>query len=117
MRVQDARFQQAALNYQQTVLSASAEAENAINTFLKAQEALVETQAAAEAAEQSVHLAIYDIHGRQLAVLVDRKMSAGTHHVGWDGRDSRGRQVASGVYFCRLKTADAAFARKMVKLN
>ena len=34
------KFQQAAVNYQQTVLSANAEAENAISSFLKAQEAL-----------------------------------------------------------------------------
>jgi outer membrane protein TolC len=58
VRVQDALFQQAAVNYQQTVLSANAEAENAINSFLKAQEALVETQASADAAKESVETAI-----------------------------------------------------------
>ena len=58
VRVQDALFQQAAVNYQQTVLSANAEAENAINSFLKAQEALVETQAGVDAAKKSVDTAI-----------------------------------------------------------
>ena len=58
VRVQDALFQQAAVNYQQTVLSASAEAENAINSFLRAQEALIETQASVDAAKRSVELAI-----------------------------------------------------------
>jgi NodT family efflux transporter outer membrane factor (OMF) lipoprotein len=58
VRVQDALFQQAAVNYQQTVLSASNEAENAINSFLKAQEALRETQASVDAAKRSVNLAI-----------------------------------------------------------
>jgi NodT family efflux transporter outer membrane factor (OMF) lipoprotein len=58
VQVQDALFQQAAVNYQQTVLSANAEAENAINSFLKAQQALVETQASADAAEKSVQIAI-----------------------------------------------------------
>jgi NodT family efflux transporter outer membrane factor (OMF) lipoprotein len=57
VRLQDALFQQAAVNYQQTVLTASAEAENAINSFLKAQEALIETRAAADAARKSVDLA------------------------------------------------------------
>ena len=51
-------FQQAAVNYQQTVLSANAEAENAINSFLQAQQALVETQASVDAAQKAVHLAI-----------------------------------------------------------
>jgi outer membrane protein TolC len=58
VRVQDALFQQAAVNYQQTVLSASTEAENAINSFLKAQETLIETESAVEAAQRSVQLAI-----------------------------------------------------------
>jgi NodT family efflux transporter outer membrane factor (OMF) lipoprotein len=58
VRVQDAVFQQAAVNYQQTVLSANVEAENAINTFLQAQAALVETQASADAAKKSVETAI-----------------------------------------------------------
>lgn len=58
VRVQDALFQQAAVNYQQTVLSANAEAENAINSFLRAQEALRESQAAADAARESVKLAV-----------------------------------------------------------
>lgn len=58
VQVQDALFQQAAVNYQQTVLAANAEAENAINSFLKAQEALVETQAAVDAAKESVDTAI-----------------------------------------------------------
>lgn len=58
VRIQDALFQQAAVNYQQTVLSANTEAENAINSFLQAQQTLVETQAAADAAKRSVEIAI-----------------------------------------------------------
>jgi len=58
VRVQDALFQQAAVNYQQTVLAANVEAENAINSFLQAQKALVETQAAVDAAKESVKTAV-----------------------------------------------------------
>jgi NodT family efflux transporter outer membrane factor (OMF) lipoprotein len=58
VRVQDAVFQQAAVNYQQTVLSASAEAENAINSFIKTQEELIEAEAGVEAASKSVVLAV-----------------------------------------------------------
>ncbi|MAR11233.1 MAG: transporter [Blastopirellula sp.] len=58
VRVQDALFQQAAVTYQQTVLSANTEAENAINSFLKSQEALVEAEAAVAASKRSVELAL-----------------------------------------------------------
>ncbi len=63
VRIQDARFQQSAVNFQQTVLTANAEAENAINSFLRAQEALLESQAAVEAAEKSVELAMSQYRG------------------------------------------------------
>ena len=41
MRVQDARFQQLLVNYQNTVLRAAQEVEDALTGFLKAQEATV----------------------------------------------------------------------------
>ena len=56
---------------------------------------------AAEAA--TVRLAIYDVHGRHVRTLVDGPMQAGQHEVVWDGTDSRGASVASGVYIYRLE--------------
>ena len=35
----------------------------------------------------------------------------------WDGTDDRGRQVAAGVYFARLKTRDKMFSIKMLLLK
>jgi flagellar hook assembly protein FlgD len=60
-----------------------------------------------------VHLAIYDVSGRRVAVLVDRHEQAGKHEVLWKGLDSAGRRAASGVYFCRL---EAPGYRRTVKL-
>ena len=57
VRAEDARFQQAALTYQQTVLSANAEAENAIVAFLRSQrrrEALLRSAAAARRSNELV---------------------------------------------------------------
>jgi NodT family efflux transporter outer membrane factor (OMF) lipoprotein len=56
IRVQDARFQQLALNYQDTVLRANAEVENALVGFLKAQQAVKFLATSAEAATQSLEL-------------------------------------------------------------
>ena len=58
VRLQDAGFQELAIQYQQTVLAANAEAETAINSFLKSQQRLREVQGAVEAAERSVDLAL-----------------------------------------------------------
>jgi NodT family efflux transporter outer membrane factor (OMF) lipoprotein len=56
VRVEDARFQQAAITYQQTVLLANAEAENAIIAFLKSQQRSKALGESAEAALRSNEL-------------------------------------------------------------
>jgi len=56
IRAQEARFQQLAVQYQDTVLRANAEAENAIINFLKAQQQTRSLAEAADAARESVDL-------------------------------------------------------------
>ena len=51
----------------------------------------------------SVHLAIYDVIGRKVAVLVDGQRETGAHRITWDGKDSKGLNLASGIYFYKLK--------------
>jgi hypothetical protein len=64
-----------------------------------------------------VELAIYDISGRKVAVLVDRALEAGRHEIFWNGMTSGGRQASSGVYFCRLVTGTESISRKLVLLR
>jgi hypothetical protein len=47
-------------------------------------------------------LAIYDVVGREVRVLVDEPREAGTHSTDWDGTDRSGSRVARGLYFSRL---------------
>jgi hypothetical protein len=60
-----------------------------------------------EAAE--VRVVVYDLGGRQVRVLVEEYQQAGRYEVVWDGRDAEGREVASGIYFYRLETAEWGF--------
>ena len=60
-----------------------------------------------------VNLAIYDVRGRLVRPLVDGKLEAGRHSVVWDGRNTSGRPVASGLYFSTLQTGDKTYTRKM----
>ncbi|NIO02184.1 MAG: choice-of-anchor D domain-containing protein [Candidatus Latescibacteria bacterium] len=63
-------------------------------------------------------LTVYNVHGRLIARLVDRRLPAGRHHVLWDGRNSQGSRVASGVYFYRLTVeGQPGLTRKMVLLK
>jgi NodT family efflux transporter outer membrane factor (OMF) lipoprotein len=58
VRIQDARFQQLLVNYQNTVLNAAQEVEDAMTGFLKAQEAKVFEQNSVNAAQRSVEIAL-----------------------------------------------------------
>jgi hypothetical protein len=65
-------------------------------------------------ARARVELAIFDIAGRRVSVLVDREMDAGRYEVVWNGRTTSGRPAASGVYVCRFRAGAVVETRKMV---
>ena len=52
--------------------------------------------------EGRTSLRIYDIGGRLVRALLDSELPAGGHVVLWEGRDDRGAQIASGIYFYHL---------------
>jgi len=53
-------------------------------------------------------LAIHDLRGRRLRVLLDETLDAGDHAVTWDGRDDSGRALPTGSYVARLQTGGKA---------
>jgi hypothetical protein len=61
-----------------------------------------------------VSLRVFDAQGALVANLVERDMPAGSHSAVWNGRDSKGKAVASGVYFVRIESNDRVSTRKMV---
>jgi len=65
----------------------------------------------------AVTLRVYDVAGHLVRTLVDAQRSPGTYEARWDGRDERGRGVASGVYFYRLRAGDFSQTRRMVLLK
>jgi len=69
-----------------------------------------------------VSLQVYDLLGREVAMLHHGELAAGTYNVTWDGRNSDGLPVGSGVYFYRLTSHDgnggnSVLARKMLLLR
>jgi hypothetical protein len=59
-------------------------------------------------------LGVYDVRGRLVATLADGERSAGAHVVSWDGTDTSGSALPSGMYFVRLNAAGASAVRKVV---
>ena len=63
-------------------------------------------------------LNVYDIAGRLVKrLLVDEVKDAGSYKVDWDGRNEAGSRVASGVYFCMMKTAEGTSGSKLILLR
>jgi len=42
---------------------------------------------------------------------------AGLHHLRWDGRDETGKEVASGVYICRVSVDRRHQYKKLVLIR
>ncbi len=65
----------------------------------------------------SASVAIYSASGRLVRTLATVADARGGGSVTWDGVDQRGREVASGVYFARLRGGDAEDGVRLVHLR
>jgi hypothetical protein len=63
--------------------------------------------------QENVQLEVYGLGGRRVAVLVNETLAAGDHEVIWTGQDEAGHQVASGVYFYRIRAGEYTDVQKM----
>jgi hypothetical protein len=64
-----------------------------------------------------VTLNIYNILGQNVRTLVDEYQDAANYTKLWDGRDDSGNNVASGVYFYRIRSGDFTDIKKMVLMK
>jgi len=62
----------------------------------------------------ALRISVSDVSGRQVAVLVDGEIDRGMGSVEWNGRDSLGRDVASGLYFILMETRGYSETTKVV---
>ncbi len=60
-----------------------------------------------------VTISIFNILGQETATIIDEIKSAGNYSITWDGVDSYGQKVSSGIYFYRINADDYTDSRKM----
>ena len=65
----------------------------------------------------SVRVVVYNSLGQPIRELLDEALGPGSHRIVWDGRDGRGRDLASGTYFCRLRAGSQELVRAMLLLK
>ncbi len=66
---------------------------------------------------KKVRIVVYDISGKEIALLADKYQNAGTYNVTWNGNNNSGQPVASGIYFYSVQAGNYAQTKKMVLLK
>jgi hypothetical protein len=64
-----------------------------------------------------VNLTVHDVSGRAIATLAEGRFPAGEFTRTWDGRDTNGRDVPSGVYLARITAGSFTATQKMTLLR
>jgi hypothetical protein len=68
-------------------------------------------------ASAKVELALYNLAGQKVAILVQGTREAGAYTVRWDSHDDSSRELASGVYLYRLQAGASEETRKLLLLR
>ncbi|MBN2105443.1 Ig-like domain-containing protein [bacterium] len=64
-----------------------------------------------------VKILIFNIRGQVVITLVDQEMEPGYYQEKWDGRDSMGHEVSTGLYLYRLQSQNKTITKRMVKMK
>lgn len=66
---------------------------------------------------QNVKLQIYNITGKLVYTLIDALVAPGQYELMWDGRNTNGNRVSSGVYFSRLSGDRQSQVKQLILLK
>ena len=66
---------------------------------------------------QRVNITVYDALGKRVITLADREFSSGLQKVTWNAKDESSKELASGIYFVRLKSEGLTATKKMILLR
>jgi hypothetical protein len=64
-----------------------------------------------------VNLVVYDLMGREVIGLVNRRMKVGNYQLYWNGQYANGNLVPTGIYIARLKTSESTQSIKIVRMK
>jgi hypothetical protein len=64
-----------------------------------------------------VKITIYNILGQRVRNLLEEHQETGYKRIEWDGRNGRGEELASGIYFYRIEADEFVGTRKMLLLK
>ncbi len=68
-------------------------------------------------AKSKVSIHVYNLKGELVTTLLNKEMKPGRHKIAWDGRNTRGSRVASGVYVYRIRAGKWKDSKMMTLLK
>lgn len=67
--------------------------------------------------DSKVALDIYNLKGQKVKQIASQPFKSGSHSLKWNGTDSKGTPVASGIYFYRLTSGGKTKTQKMMLMK
>lgn len=65
----------------------------------------------------NTNLAIYNLKGQLVKSFQPSKLKLGNNEIVWKGKDDKNREVASGIYFIKLKNDNISLSKKMILMK
>ena len=65
----------------------------------------------------NIKVEIYNNMGQKIRSLVNQKLNFGDHLITWNGRNDKGVNVPSGLYYCKISAGNRNKSIKMLLLK
>ncbi|HNQ43133.1 MAG TPA: T9SS type A sorting domain-containing protein, partial [Candidatus Cloacimonadota bacterium] len=69
------------------------------------------------AGKEPLSIAVYNLKGQKVKQLVSDTKTSGNHLIEWDGTDSKGEKVASGIYHLRMETGVSRWTKRITLIK
>ena len=66
---------------------------------------------------KNIWINIYDIKGHKVKTIVDGHYNSGVYNANWDGKNTLGEMVSSGIYYYSIISNDYVETKSMVYLK
>ena len=67
--------------------------------------------------DSDVSITIYDLMGRNIKTLLNKKESAGFRSISWDATNQNGEEVSAGMYIYLIQAGTFRETKKMILLK
>jgi flagellar hook capping protein FlgD len=66
---------------------------------------------------KNVSIKIFDLSGRSITTIAGGQLQPGDHQFIWNGKNEKGKDLNTGIYFLRIETEDQIETRKIIMVR